>query len=149
MTPLARAAAAGVASALAYLAEQELDRRLMNPRSDDLLLLGGLVTSNPRLWRPLGLAMHLSAGAIFGMAYVQMAAHLLPGPPWWRGVAAAQIENALLFGLVPILNRFHPAVRRGALAPLTRPVYFVQQILRHLALGIVVGALCPPRPRPG
>jgi hypothetical protein len=53
---------AGVGGGIAYLAAQELDRRLANnPRSNDLVLLGGLVTSRPSLWRPLGLILHVLA----------------------------------------------------------------------------------------
>ena len=149
MTALARPAAAGVAAALAYLAEQELDRCLMNPRSDDLLLLGGLVTTNRRVWRRLGLAMHLTAGALFGIAYERIAAPVLPGPGWLRGVVTAQVENAVLWPLIVVLDRVHPAVRRGCLAPLNRPVYFLQEVLRHLALGVTVGLLARRAPRTG
>jgi hypothetical protein len=149
MTPLARSANAGVAAALAYLAEQELDRRLLNPRSDDLLLLGGLVTSNAPIRRPLGLAMHLVAGALFGVAFTRVAAPRLPGPEWLRGVMAAQLENAALWPIVMLLDRVHPAVRRGDLARLNRPSYFFQQVLRHLALGATVGLLAGGGPRPG
>ena len=146
MIRLARSAAAGAAAALAYLAEQEIDRRLLNPRSDDLLLLGGLVTRDARIWRPLGLAMHLTAGAVFGVAFDRVAARLVPGPGWLRGVVVAQVENAALWPLVALLEPVHPAVRRGMLAPLNRPPYFFQQVLRHLALGATVGLLAP---RPG
>ena len=136
-----RAAAAGVVAALAYLGEQELDRRLLNPRSDDLLLLGGMITGNRRLRRPLGLAMHLAAGAAFGIAFDRLGATLLPGPIWARAVAMAQLENAALWPLVAVLDRVHPAVRDGTLAPLNRAVYFVQAALRHLALGAALGVL--------
>ena len=147
MRPLVRSASAGVAAALAYLAEQELDRRLLNPRSDDLLL-GGLVTSNTRIRRPLGLAMHLIAGALFGVTFTRVAAPRLRGPDWLRGVVAAQLENAALWPIVVLLDRVHPAVRRGDLARLNRPPYVLQQVLRHVALGATVGLLARGDPRP-
>jgi hypothetical protein len=147
---LARAAAAGVAGALAYLAEQEVDRRIANPRSDDLILLGGLVTAAPAAWRPLGLGMHLLAGASFGLAFALVGAKLLPGPYWLRGLLMAQIENAVLWPLVPRIEAVHPAVRAGALAPLNTPVYFAQAVARHVALGAVLGlALGDPARRRG
>jgi len=39
----------------------------------------------------------------------------------------------------------HPAVKRGDLASLTQPTYFVQEAWRHLALGAVLGAVLGPR----
>ncbi len=139
MTRFVRAALAGVAGALAYLAEQELDRRLANPRSDDLLLLGGMVTGTASAWRPLGFGMHLTAGAMFGIAFEAAIAPLLRGPYWLRAAVMGQVENALLWPLILIVDRVHPAVRVGALAPLNRPVYFAQAVLRHVALGVVLG----------
>lgn len=139
MSRVARAAMAGVVGALAYLAEQELDRRIANPRSDDLVLLGGLVTSNAALWRPLGFVMHLTAGAVFGVVFEAVVAPLLRGPYWLRGVVMGQVENAALWPLLLIIDRAHPAVRRGTIAPLNRPVYFAQSVLRHVALGAVLG----------
>ncbi len=151
MSRVARAAMAGMAGALAYLAEQELDRRIVNPHSDDLVLLGGLTTSNAAIWRPLGFAMHLTAGAVFGVVFEAIAAPLLRGPYWLRGVVMGQVENAALWPLILIIDRVHPAVRRGALAPLNRPVYFAQSVLRHVALGAVLGLALekPTRERRG
>jgi len=141
MSRLGRAAAAGVVGALAYLAEQELDRRLANPRSDDLVLLGGLVTTREAAWRPLGLVMHLLAGASFGIGFETVAAPLLRGPYWLRGLVVAQLENALLWPILVLIDRVHPAVRTGALRPMNRPVYFAQAVLRHAALGAALGAV--------
>jgi hypothetical protein len=144
-------AADGAVAAVAYLAEQEFDRRLVEPRSDDLQLLGGMVTSDPALWRPLGLMMHLGAGAAFGLGFERIAAPRLPGPYWLRGLLAAQLENALLWPLLLIVESRHPAVRTGALAPLNHPRYFLQAVARHAALGLVLGILLggrPASPRP-
>ncbi|MGE3272664.1 MAG: hypothetical protein AB7P40_28250 [Chloroflexota bacterium] len=144
MSGLQRPVFAGLAGAAAYLAAQEIDRRIVNPRSNDLLLLGGMVTSNERLWRPLGLLMHFAAGATFGLLFQRVAAPRLPGPYWLRGLMLAQFENATLWPLVLLLDRTHVAVKRGDLAPMNQPMYFVQAVWRHLALGVVIGALLSP-----
>lgn len=151
MTRVVRGVLAGVAGALAYLAEQELDRRVANPRSDDLVLLGGMLTARSSAWRPLGLGIHLTAGAVFGVVFESIVAPLLRGPYWLRGAIMGQVENALLWPLIPIIDRIHPAIRVGALSPLNRPVYFAQAVLRHVALGAVLGlVLGSPRvERPG
>ena len=139
MIRLLRASVAGVAGAVAYLVEQELDRRVANPRSDDLVLLGGLVTGRRAAWRPLGLGMHLVAGAVFGVVFEVLVAPLLRGPYWLRGVVMGQVENAVLWPLILLIDRVHPAIRGGTIAPLNRPVYFAQAVLRHAALGAVLG----------
>ena len=148
MTRIRRACLAGLAGALAYLAEQELDRRVANPRSDDLVLLGGLVSASPPACRPFGVVMHLTAGAVFGLVFEAAVAPLLRGPYWQRGVVMGQVENAALWPVILIIDRVHPAIRRGALAPLNRPIYFAQAVLRHVALGAVLG-LVLGAPRPG
>lgn len=141
MNRTVRAALAGAAGALAYLAAQEADRRVANPRSDDLILLGGMVTSNPCIWRSVGLALHVLAGAMFGITFERLAAARLPGPYWLRSILFALIENTTLWPIVLLLDRHHVAVRGGQLARMNQPVYFMQAVWRHLALGAVVGAL--------
>jgi hypothetical protein len=142
------AAASGVVAALAYLAAQEVDRRLVASRTDDLELLAGAFSANPRVWRPLGLAMHLTAGAVFGVVFDRIVAPRLIGPGWLRGLLFAQVENATLFPIVGFIDRFHPAIRRGTMLPLGSWRYFGQSIWRHVALGVVLGLLWRPTPPP-
>ena len=139
-----RAIVAGLAGAVAYLIAQEMDRRIVNPRSNDLILLAGPFTSRPWLRLSLGLVLHLLGGASMGLFFERYAARRLPGPYWLRGIVLLQIENATLFPLVWGINRVHPAVKTGELAPLWSTTYFVQQVWRHLALGAVMGAVLGP-----
>ena len=148
MSANVRALLAGVAGGVAYLAAQEVDRRVVNPRSNDLDLLGGMVTSNEAVWKPLGLVMHLMAGATFGLVFQRVVAPRLWGPYWLRGVLMAQFENATLWPLVLLLDRSHVAVQRGKLAPMNQPVYFLQAVWRHFALGAVMGWLLQPATAP-
>jgi hypothetical protein len=143
-----RATAAGVAGALAYLAAQEVDRRIVAPRSNDLVLLGGLVAERRAIWQPLGLLLHLLAGATFGLIFDRLFASRLPGPYWLRGLLVAQFENVTLWPIVLLVDRTHVAVKSGDLAPLHSPTYFAQAVWRHAALGIVTGALLGPDPAP-
>lgn len=142
---LARAFWAGVAAAVAYLGAQEIDRRLAEPRSNDLVLLGGLVSERPLVWRPLGLVLHLLAGGVFGVLFEAVVAPRVPGPYWLRGVTMAQLENLTLFPLLLPIDRTHPAVASGDLAPTFTVTYFGQAVWRHLALGAVLGALLTPK----
>jgi hypothetical protein len=139
------AVVAGLAGGLAYLVAQELDRRVVNPRSNDLVLLGGLVTSREGVWRPLGLVLHLLASATFGLIFDRIVAPRLPGPYWLRGIVMAQAENATLWPLLLVIDRSHVAVARGELDRMNRPVYFAQAVWRHVALGAVLGAVLGAR----
>ncbi len=144
MSRTTRAAGAGIAGAIAYLVAQEVDRRVVERRANDLILLGGLVTERRAIWQPLGLALHLLAGASFGLIFDRLVASRLPGPYWLRGLLLAQIENVTLWPLVLLIDRSHVAVKSGELARLNRPSYFGQAVWRHAALGAVMGALLDP-----
>jgi len=61
-----------------------------------------------------------------------------------RSIVRVQMESAAVWPVVFLLDRCHPAIRSGELAPLTRPVCFAQQAWRQLALGAVIGALLGP-----
>ncbi len=139
-----RAIVAGLAGAVAYLIAQEIDRRIVNPRANDLILLAGPFTSRPRLRLSLGLVLHLLGGASMGLFFERYAARHLHGPYWLRAIVLLQIENTTLFPLVWGINRVHPAVKTGELAPLWSTTYFAQEVWRHLALGAVMGALLGP-----
>ena len=136
-----RTVVAGLAAGFAYLAAQEVDRRFVNPQSNDLVLVGGLVTARPSLWRPLGLFNHLFASVVFAFVYDRLVAPRLAGPGWLRGLLTFQAENAGSWPLVLFLDRHHPAIKAGALCRLNQPVYFAQEVWRHLAFGVTLGAL--------
>lgn len=138
----ARSVRGGIAGGLAaavWALQQPLDQRVAGCSYDDVELLGRAVA--PRggrsRWYPIGLAMHVGNGAMFGAAYANVAP-LLPLPARTRGVAVAMAEN---FGLWPtgrLTDRFHPA--RDALPALTgNRRAFWQAAWRHLLFGVVLG----------
>ncbi len=135
-----RAAVAGAAGAAAYLAEMAVDLPLLACPTDDLLLLGGLVTRDPRIWPILGGVMHFTNGMALAQVYA-LVERRLPGPPWARGVLFTLIENTVFWAIVPLFDRYHPAIREGKLPKMNRPVPFLQQVLRHIAYGAVLGAV--------
>jgi len=73
-----RGALAGAAAAAVWAAQQPLDQRVFDFEYDDVELLGRFVT-NGRAAYPIGLAMHLANGALFGAAYAN-ASRALPIP---------------------------------------------------------------------
>lgn len=144
MSGVLRTIGAGIAAGSAYLVAQEIDRRITNPRSDDLILVGGLVTTRPDRWRLLGLINHMLASITFAFIFKWIVAPRLFGPYWLRGIVTFQAESAGFWPLVILLDRIHPAVKTGDLAPLNRRVYFLQEVWRHLAFGAVLGWLLTP-----
>ena len=135
-----QAAAAGAIGSAAYLAEMAVDLPLLRCPSNDLLLLGGIVSRDPRVWPAIGAALHFANGVALAQVYGAVERRL-PGPPWVRGVAFTLAENALFWLAVPLLDRYHPAIRAGALPRMNRPIPFLQQVLRHIAYGAALGAV--------
>lgn len=135
---LGRVGLAGGAAAIAYLIEMALDMRLLRYPQNDLVLQGRLAPVPRRFWLPAGLVLHTGFGLTLALVYALVARRRLPGPPWLRGVLFANLENALLWPLTPLLDRYHPAVRDGQMPPLNTPVCFAQAVLRHVAYGAVL-----------
>src|SRR3954465_13559266 len=78
-----RGALAGVAAAGVWAAQQPLDRRVFGVPYDDAQLLGRLVARGPAMY-PIGVALHLCNGALFGAVYANVAPGL-PVPAPLRG----------------------------------------------------------------
>lgn len=129
-------AAAGAAAAFVWAAAEPLDKPIFDCRYSDVEFLGKGVTRGP-LWRPIGLAMHLINGAIFGAVYANVA-HRLPGPGVLRGVTAGMIEHLLSWPGVAIADRVHPA-RDQLVRMKGNSNAFRQATWRHLLFGAALG----------
>lgn len=134
-----RVGLSSLAAALAYLAVNALDMRLLRYPQNDLVLQGRMLPIFPKhLWPLTGLIMHTGFGATLTALYALLGRDRLPGPPWLRGVAWLLTENTLLWPLVLLLDRHHPAVRDGQMPPLSTMRCFIQANLRHIAFGAVM-----------
>ena len=139
---LRRAVLAGLAGSAAYLAEQYVDLKLLRYPGDDLKLLGMIGTRRAPLWQLAGLATHFANGTALAVVYALVLRDRLPGSPLMRGLLLGQLENAALWPIVPlVIDRYHPAIRAGALPRLNTPVYAAQAALRHVAYGAVLGVV--------
>ena len=138
-----RAAAAGALAAAVWAASEPLVRRIFRTSYTDVRLLGAPLSR--RRWRAAGTALHLANGAAAGVLF-----HRLGLRGWKAGVAAAELENALLWPGMALVDRLHPDRRSGAWPPLLRnPRVFAQEAFVHALFGAVLGALAdgPKRPR--
>jgi hypothetical protein len=118
--------------------EQPLDKLLLDSQYDDVEWLGKAVTRGPG-WYPVGLAMHVGNGAVFGAVYSNVASYL-PLPPVLRGPAVALTEHLALWPLSAVSDKMHPG--REDLPQLSgNGRAFAQATLRHLLFGLVLGEL--------
>ena len=135
---MVRGAFAGMAAAAAWAAAEPLAQRLVRPPAgySDLRLLGAVVTQGPA-WRPVGLALHLWNGAVFGIVFER-----LGGGGVGQGILAAQAENVALWPGMALVDRLHPDRRSGAWPPLLRNGrVFAYEVSVHALFGAVLGAL--------
>ena len=133
-----RGAVAGAAATVVMTLEQSVDKRLFDSEYDDVEILGKLVTRGDG-WQPIGLALHVQNGAIFGAAYTRLKPSL-PGPAVLRGLLVGLVEHVAAWPTVALIDRYHPA--RKELPKLTaNRRAFGQATIRHAVFGIVLGIL--------
>ena len=131
------AIAGSLATAL-WAAQQPLDKRAFECEYDDVEMLGKLVTRG-REWPLIGLAIHMTNGAIFGAAYAQ-ARPFIPAPPVLAGMLAGLAEHAASWPLVALVDQHHPA--RGEMPTLWGSKRaLLQATWRHALFGAVLGEL--------
>ena len=135
-----RSALAGGAAAAVWALQQPLDQRLLRCDYSDVAVLGKAVTRG-RGWRPLGLAMHVGNGALFGLVF-EHARRRVDVPPRRLAAGMALAEHVGLYPLGYFIDRFHPARGEAGVPPLlTNGRAFAQATWRHLLFGVVLGRL--------
>jgi hypothetical protein len=133
-----RGAFAGLAAAAAWAGAEPLASRLVRPPRgySDVRLLGAVVTQG-RAWRPIGFAVHLGNGALFGAVFERLGARGVG-----QGVLAAQVENIALWPGMALVDRLHPDRKSGAWPPLLRNGrVFAYEAAVHAVFGAVLGLL--------
>jgi len=149
-TRMLRGALAGAGAAVVWAAQQPLDKRVFGCAYDDVELLGRVVAPDGGAseWYPVGLALHVQNGAVFGALYAVVAPGL-PLPAALRGPAAGLLEHLIGWPFVRLTDRWHPA--RAVLPGLTgNRRAFWQAAWRHALFGFALGELerrlNPPAP---
>ena len=145
-----RGAVCGAVAAAVWALQQPLDKLVFSSGYDDVELLGKVIPRSDG-WFPVGLALHMQNGALFGAVYANVAP-ALPIPPVLRGPAAAMVEHLGLWPLGRASDRLHPARKElPKLAGNRRAL--AQATWRHLLFGVVLGELerrvnAEPEPTP-
>ena len=120
--------------------QEPLDQWLLRCDYSDVAVLGKGVTRGPA-WRPVGLALHVTNGALFGLAFHE-ARQRLPVGGRKLAVGMALAEHLGLYPLCYFVDRYHPARGEPGVPPLlTNPRAFAQATWRHALFGVVLGRL--------
>ena len=137
MHPRLRAIGAGVVGTLVWAALEPLDRRVFRHDYSDVAVLGKAFARG-RGWLPLGLAIHAANGALFGLAYHEIAGR--SGRDGKRlALGLALLEHLALFPLGAVVDRRHPARGRAGVEKLLSAPAFGQATIRHAVFGLVLG----------
>ena len=125
-----RAALAGATAALVWAAQEPLDRRVFRLRL--LRRRAARQGCEPEALADRRPPLHAANGALFGLAWRRR------GSP----VALALAENAALWPLTALVDRYHPARGEAGLPPLHgNRAAFAQACWRHALFGWVLGRL--------
>jgi hypothetical protein len=133
-----RGGVAGAVATVVMTLGQPLDQRLFDSEYDDVEILGKLVTRGDH-WQPIGFALHVQNGAIFGVAYTRLKP-FLPGPAVFRGLLVGLVEHVAAWPTVALIDRYHPARKELPKLAANRRA-FGQATVRHAVFGIVLGLL--------
>ena len=132
--------AAGVVAAATWAAAEPALRRVARTPYSDVRMLGRLATRG-RAWPLAGLTLHLANGAVFGATFERLGFRGARA-----GIAAAELENLVLWPTLKVVERFHPDRRSGAWPSLhdNRRVA-AYEVATHALFGATLGALISRR----
>jgi hypothetical protein len=130
---------AGLAGGAAFATVMKADMALSGRRVDDFQLLAGFGPTRDK-WRVVGPIIHAANSITVGALYA-IVSDRLPGSGWRKGLLFALAENSLLWPILIVLDRVHPAIQAGELPVFNRPWPFLVENVRHAAFGIVLGSV--------
>lgn len=133
---------AGAVSAGVWAAAEPFVAGALGTGYTDVRFLGRFLPFG-RAWPAVGLAWHVTNGAVFGAAFSR-----LGGRGWRQGLAAAQAENALTWPLLSVVSRRHPDYRSVQWRSSRGRRIFAQEVAVHALFGVLLGGLAS-RPAKG
>lgn len=136
---LRRGAVAGLAGGAAFSMVMSIDQRLSGCPADDYRLLADFGPFE-RSWPVIGRLVHAVNSVAVGITFSAIEDRLR-GPGWLRGLAFAMAENAILWPVIILIDRVHPAVRSGALPRYNQPAPAALELVRHAAYGVALGTV--------
>jgi hypothetical protein len=137
------AALAGLVATLAYSVAMEWDKYLIGNRFNDVRFIEGIFEGEKRskgLWL-LSWLLHLFNGVALAEIYAATLKRFLPGPGWLKGAIFAETFIIGAWTLTPLADKYHPLIKKGEMPKLATWTSFLQNLLRHLIFGLVLGLL--------
>jgi hypothetical protein len=133
-----RGALAGAAAAGIWNAYDPLLKRVFASPYADSEVLGPFITTGRYEWLA-NLVTHMGGGAAFGFAFERIG-----GRGVRAGVAAAVVENTVLWPVIGLLEPIHPKRKSGEWPPLlTNGRAFLSATVGHAIFGVLLGIGLP------
>ena len=142
---LVAGASSGVVAGAAFAGVMAVDMAASRRKVNDFRMLADFGPLR-RFWPLTGPAIHFVNSAGLGAVY-SVAEPALRGPGWARGLTFALAENTVLWPIVMLIDRAHPAIRAGELERFHGRWPFMAETLRHAAYGLVLGYFFERRTR--
>jgi len=136
-----RLALAGAVATGVYTLAMYVDIALTGNDADDVQLIEGIVRGERKHWPIVGWIGQLGNGYGLAGLYASVFDRLLPGPGWLRGLLFGEGFILAVWPLTPLLDRYHPLIRRGQLPRYCRLLPLVQNLVRHGLFGLALGLL--------
>ncbi len=139
-----RAALAGLLATAAYSLVMEADMSLTGNRYSDVRFIQGLLpgkSARQQKFAFLAWSIHFLNGVLLAELYAAVFKRFLPGPNWLKGAIFGELFLASMWVVAPLVDKYHPLTKRGELAKLATWTSFIQNIVRHLVFGLLLGLL--------
>ncbi|HEY6411053.1 MAG TPA: DUF6789 family protein, partial [Ktedonobacteraceae bacterium] len=139
-----RAALAGIIATTAYSIAMEGDMVITGNRFSDVRFIQGLMgkrAATQQKFNILAWMLHILNGVALAELYGAVFKRFLPGPDWLKGAIFGEVFIVSAWWLTPLSDRYHPLIQNGELPKLANPTSFLQNIVRHLVFGLVLGLL--------
>lgn len=139
-----RAALAGTLATVAYSVAMEADMAILGNRFNDVRFIQGLLERAPQPQKRfpwLAWGIHFLNGVILAEIYAALGKRFLPGPNWLKGTIFSELFVLASWTATPLVDKYHPMVQSGYLPKLTNRRSFLQNLLRHLPFGLLLGLI--------
>ncbi len=136
-----KAALVGLLATVVYSIAMEGDKTLIGNRFSDVRFIEGLLEGEKRSKGFFYLAwiLHLLNGVALAEIYAAVAKRFLPGPGWLKGAIFGEAFIICAWCLTPLADKYHPLIKNGEMPKLATWTSFLQNIVRHLVFGLVLG----------
>jgi hypothetical protein len=129
-----RGAVVGALAAAVWNAYDPLLKQAFDTPYADSEVLGPFITTGEHEW-VANLVTHMGGGFAFGLLFERLGGHGVK-----RGVAAALVENTVLWPVIGVLEPMHPKRKSGEWPPLlTNGRAFAAATVGHAIFGALLG----------